>query len=366
MANPRWASTSSTSFTTAANWDTGSAPIDGDNVYFQNNAVNVLTDLTNSAIEPASLNIDMSYTGVIGGTSASVNSLGANYLEIGPLLLNIGGGTGTGSGRIKLSLTADPGTVSVTKTKTASADTNLPPVRLIGTSTSNKHYQTGGSVGWAVEDPDETSAISEFIISGGTLILGAGVSWTTGYQTGGTVTLNSATAIGTGGTTYTQQGGTLNVIAGIIRNLTANGKVVYNGRVSAMSISGITRSTTTATATVASTATLQTGDYVRIMGADQADYNGYKLVAVASGTTFTFTVDDGAETPATGTMTGRKAIAAATVNGTLDVSGDIRNLDIAVLTLGPRGIIKFNAASPSHLHYGSLVPSNAGRITAGT
>lgn len=366
MANPRWASSASTSFTTGANWDTTSAPADGDNVYLQNNAVNILTDLTNSGIEPASLNIDMSYTGVIGGTSATVNALGASYLELGPLITNIGTGTGTGSGRIKLNFTTDPTTLTMYAGRSRGTDSNLPPARFVGTNAANKHYQYGGSAGWAVEDPDETSVLSEFTVGGGTLLLGAGVTWTTGNQTGGTVTLNSTTPnSGTGGTTYTQQGGTLNVNSGIVRTLVANGKVIYNGRDTAVSISGITRSSTTATATVASTAALRTGDSVRVMGADQADYNGYKTITVAGGTTFTFTVDDGAETPATGTMTCRKAIAALTIGGTVDFSADIRNVDVAVLTLVSRGSFTVNRASPSHLHYGSIVFSNASRVQVG-
>ncbi len=98
------------------------------------------------------------------------------------------------------------------------------------------------------------------------------------------------------------------------------------------------------------------------MGADQAGYNGYKVITVASGTTFTFTCASDDVTPATGTMTCREAIATVAVNGTLDVSADIRNIDIGVLTLGPGGIVKVNRASPSHLNYGSLVLSNASRI----
>jgi hypothetical protein len=73
---------------------------------------------------------------------------------------------------------------------------------------------------------------------------------------------------------------------------------------STLSISGITRSGSIATATSTSAHGLQAGDYVAISGSDQADYNGTVRVASApSTTTFTYTVSNSPTTPATGTMT---------------------------------------------------------------
>ena len=82
----------------------------------------------------------------------------------------------------------------------------------------------------------------------------------------------------------------------------------WNGRVflfrgyktaAAMSIVSITRSGTTATATVASTATLTTGDWVFIQDALPLGYCGIVQITVASGSTFTYTVDSGLASPAT-------------------------------------------------------------------
>lgn len=64
-------------------------------------------------------------------------------------------------------------------------------------------------------------------------------------------------------------------------------------------ITSITRSGSTATATVASTATLYTGQTVLIYGAVQTAYNGVFNITVANGTTFTFTVVGTPTTPAT-------------------------------------------------------------------
>ena len=62
-----------------------------------------------------------------------------------------------------------------------------------------------------------------------------------------------------------------------------------------------TRSATTATLTMASTATLATNDYCLIQGHDLAEYNGVFQITVASGTTLTYTIkaDPGASSGTT-------------------------------------------------------------------
>lgn len=76
------------------------------------------------------------------------------------------------------------------------------------------------------------------------------------------------------------------------------------------SVSGITRSGSTATATLAvANTTLRTGDYLKFAGADQADYNVTAQIAVVNSTTVTYSVSNSPATPATGTITYRKAAA---------------------------------------------------------
>jgi hypothetical protein len=71
---------------------------------------------------------------------------------------------------------------------------------------------------------------------------------------------------------------------------------------SPISITSITRSGSIATATVASTTALADGDVADISGAIQPEYNGSFVIGIASGTTFTFTVEGAPATPATGTI----------------------------------------------------------------
>lgn len=69
------------------------------------------------------------------------------------------------------------------------------------------------------------------------------------------------------------------------------------------SITGITRSGTTATATTSVTHTIVVGNTVIVAGADQTDYNGTFTVTGVTDTTFTYEVANSPTTPATGTIT---------------------------------------------------------------
>jgi hypothetical protein len=81
--------------------------------------------------------------------------------------------------------------------------------------------------------------------------------------------------------------------------------VLVNGYGTAgISITGITRSGATATATVAAADMfrLKTGSIVTVSGAVQTDYNITAVITWASATTFTYTVANAPTTPATGTI----------------------------------------------------------------
>lgn len=69
-------------------------------------------------------------------------------------------------------------------------------------------------------------------------------------------------------------------------------------------ISGITRTDSTATVTTSSPHGLPSGTVVAITGADQSEYNGSFVITNATSTTFTYQVSDEPTTPATGTIAG--------------------------------------------------------------
>jgi head-tail adaptor len=71
----------------------------------------------------------------------------------------------------------------------------------------------------------------------------------------------------------------------------------------AISVTSLTRASTTATATTAVAHGYLTGDFVRVAGATPTGYTGTWKITVTSATTFTFTVTNTLTTPATGTIT---------------------------------------------------------------
>lgn len=69
-------------------------------------------------------------------------------------------------------------------------------------------------------------------------------------------------------------------------------------------LSSLSRSGTTATGTTASAHGLEVNNYITIAGANESDYNGtFRVTAVPTTTTFTYTVDNSPSSPATGTIT---------------------------------------------------------------
>lgn len=74
-----------------------------------------------------------------------------------------------------------------------------------------------------------------------------------------------------------------------------------------LSVTGIVRISTTATATTSAPHNLTTGAVVFVSGAAQSAYNGYHTLTGGSGSTFTFEVAGSPTTPASGTITAATA-----------------------------------------------------------
>lgn len=70
-----------------------------------------------------------------------------------------------------------------------------------------------------------------------------------------------------------------------------------------ISVSTLTQTSGTATLTTGSSHGYSTDDWVYIEGANETEYNGIVQITVTGGTTFTYEVDSGATSPATGTIT---------------------------------------------------------------
>ncbi len=128
-------------------------------------------------------------------------------------------------------------------------------------------------------------------------------------------------------------GATVTVVAGAVtvavKAVDADGTAIQNARVLLRASNGtgpypfdatvtITRSGSTATVSHTSHG-LQTNDYVQIVGADQPEYDGVKLITVTGANSYTYTVSGSPATPATGTI---KSTFVA-LYGLTDVNGNV-------------------------------------------
>lgn len=100
-----------------------------------------------------------------------------------------------------------------------------------------------------------------------------------------------------------------------------------------LTVSSITRSGTTATATTASAHGFTTGQRIVVLGADQPEYTGGHTVTVTGTTTFTYDVTGSPATPATGTI---KVSQPGAISGAL--AGGTTVQTIAMLT-GVSGLV---------------------------
>lgn len=214
-----------------ANWLEGDVPDDGDIVNIVRNPtgaddVSIDANLDSlSAVTVAELNIDAGYTGEIGTAAA--------YWEIGATVCRIGEAFGPGSKihspRVKLDFGSVQTSVTVFGSRTIGTETDLPPVRLIGTHASNVLTIRGGNVGVACESGEVATiatltAGADMAAIDPNVLIGSGVTLTTLTVSRGAVLLMAAA------TTITQTGGTVTTErAGAVTTVTVSGNAVFVG-----------------------------------------------------------------------------------------------------------------------------------------
>ena len=356
MSKPVFNGTTNT-WASTASWSTGSIPITADEAYLRSSSQAIGAGLDQSAVTLAYLEIEMTHTGEVG--------LAGTPLQVGATRWRFGSPSnsataGGGSGRINVDFGAVAFTGVVEGSKSGSTDTGLEPIRIIGSAAANELYVTGGRVGVATGTPAETATLSKFSIDGTSsyLRLGNGVTWTTGYQAAGTLKLES------GGTTMTQDGGTLyHYGTGVIRTSRIGGTAYLDSRPSALAVTSITSNASVATVAITAHG-YDAGDTVYVAGADQAEYNGFKTVVASSANAFTFACASDAVTPATGTITTLLAMASLMVpnGGKAYFSQDARDVAVAAITLESGASLIVNSARPGHLIWGTLTLEGAGAI----
>lgn len=259
-------------FDTSGSWKdatsgSNATPANGDTLILDHRATGTLTlNLGKSALTPANLIIDQSFSGGVG-VAATVGTTGT-YLQIGAALCSIGADTGEGSPTGSTNLMLDFGSTTVTVTVHDSAggssDTYAPPIRLKGSVITLIHK--GGNVGMAVKQGETATLVAGTVTSAGegtttNLYLGAGVTATALNANGGTIFSRSSnttvTTMLSGSAIYTYIG------TGAHTTLDAHGTATCaylgSGTITALDVSGtFTRAASGATCTITNT-TLRKG-----------------------------------------------------------------------------------------------------------
>jgi len=155
-------------------------------------------------------------------------------------------------------------------------------------------------------------------------------------RTSGTVTLNLIGFVGN--YTYRTDGATIVIVVDPVtetinvkdtstpalnvqnaRVLVETAATIASGEMFEAAVTSLTQSAGTATCTTTAVHGLATNDYVVIRGAQPDEYNKVAQVTVSSTTVFTFTVDSGLSSPATGTP----VVSFVAVYGLSDASGNV-------------------------------------------
>ncbi len=224
------ASSGPNDYSTAANYDTGTVPVNDDDLVIADSSVSILYGLDQAAVALDSLTVDQSFLGTIGlprtntdGTSYVEYRL--SYLTVEAPLVNIGRGVGVGSGRLKIDNSNGATTLFIHNTGDR-LENALGAVIWKGTHASNVMQVTKGTVSVApfagevatiatlkmgfLNNPDSDAwvecgdglTLTTIDKSGGQLFIED--NSTTITQTGGEVTIRGIATV----TTLTIDGGT--------------------------------------------------------------------------------------------------------------------------------------------------------------
>lgn len=201
-----------------ANWSTGTLPANNDEIYIRDSSVSIMWNIAQSAVTLDSLQIDKSFTGKIGLDSKAVATNGDGgttdatapeyrgvYLHINSDIADIGKNFGQdnppGSSRIMLNVGTLASIVTIHSLAQVSSESGRPALRMKCNNASTDIYIRSaiGGYGLAVDDPSETSAARNIIVTdtttGSRVHVGKGAIITNFKQTGGINVLNGSSTI---------------------------------------------------------------------------------------------------------------------------------------------------------------------------
>ncbi|HYF33822.1 MAG TPA: hypothetical protein VD994_00920, partial [Prosthecobacter sp.] len=246
-------------------------------------------------------------------------------------------------------------TVTVYRTASDSDDAGKEPARIKAVNSANVLHALGGRIGIATDATGDVATFGTINVTGDDAVvnLSSGVTLANLNITAGEANINNAvTTISHDGGTLTTEG-TYNIatMSSGAPNATLNHR-------RALSTVTITRSG--AVATVAWTSHgLAAGDLFMLIGAEQYQYNGVKVVATApDANSVTFYVNGSPTTPATGTITAT-LMAITTLNVydgcVIDISDNAAPFAVGTINVNGDATIIVNSANPNHFAAGYIV-----------
>lgn len=185
------------------NWSLGVAPVSTNNVFILQGDSDIQTNLSHAAVVLDSLTIGGSFNGTIASD--------ANAQTASPLAIGIATGglvtVNCASQRLWFDFGTSVPVIVVTQTgQPAISSFGGESLQIRGCAGAATLSVSGScSVGVATTLPGLTSTIASWSIESGTLNVGPGVTWTNGYQSGGTASIYS-------GGTLIQQSGTAGIL----------------------------------------------------------------------------------------------------------------------------------------------------------
>ena len=214
------------------NWSGGSLPVNSDNVYFRDNAVDVLYDIDQNAVTLALLDFDSTYTGKVGlpdfhgavAGGATYSEYRETFLKIGATAVNISRGTGPGSARIRLNTGTAQTTVRLYGTAQPEQSGGV-AFDFLGTHAANQLIASRGTFGVATKPGTTATIAAAKIGSQGAAVsdvqgvFGDGCTLTDLRMTGGTLEVRNGLATGL----MTDGDLTISGSAGVSTSLAAHG-----------------------------------------------------------------------------------------------------------------------------------------------
>lgn len=167
MADCRWLDVDG-DWTNTSNWSNGSAPTDGDDVYIETGSKTINTNLGQSAVKVASLNIAKNFTGKIGTASTKLD-IGADQVNIG---YSIGNSSPSGSQWIYLDIANTTACdIRVSGSASSSDDPRYGPIIIEANDADIDLTVSGGTVSLN-PIPGTTGVVGDISVTGGNLYIG--------------------------------------------------------------------------------------------------------------------------------------------------------------------------------------------------